>query len=150
VVKSLLGLRLERHNQLFLRNSFTIILDYKNPIRHHTFQGEIWLEELDNMMCLDKHACDHLCKQFCKAPGLTYQLTNYKPDYFDERDYGLLLDSDVVKAAISSKLYVYGFKFSTFSSFFALWSLGDTMSRVYPYKLNGAYYMNSSGTFPVP
>ena len=41
-------------------------------------------------MCLDAHACDQLCKQFCKAPGLTYNLTNHKPGYFDECDYGLL------------------------------------------------------------
>ncbi len=101
-------------------------------------------------MCLDAHACDQLCKQFCKAPRLTYTLTNYKPDYSGDRDCGLLLDSDVVKAAISSNSDVYGFKFSRVSSFFDLWSLGDTLSRVYPYKLSGAYYLNSSRTFPVP
>jgi len=150
VVKSLLGLRFERQNQLFNRNSSTIILDYKNPIRFHTFQGVYWLEELDTMMCLDAHACDQLCKQSCKAPGLTYKLTNYKPDYSNDSDYGLLLDYDVVKAAISSNSDIYGFKFSTVSSFFDLWSLGDTLSRIYPYKLNGGYYMNSSRTFPVP
>jgi hypothetical protein len=38
VVKSLLGLRLERHNHLFLQNSSTSIIDYKYSIRHHTFQ----------------------------------------------------------------------------------------------------------------
>ena len=95
-------------------------------------------------MCLDAHACDQLCKQFCKAPGLTYKLTNYKSDYSNERDHGLLLDYDVVKAVISSNSDVYGFKFSTVSSFFDLWSLGDTLSRMFSYKLNGAYYMNSS------
>jgi hypothetical protein len=83
VVDSLLRLRLERQNQLFLRNSSTIIIDCKTPIRHHTFQCEFWLEELDGMMCLDAHACDQLCKQFCKAHGLTYELTNYKHDYSD-------------------------------------------------------------------
>ena len=62
VVQSLLGLRLERYNQLFLRNSSTILLDHANPIRYYTFQGEFGLEELDNMMCLDAHACDQLCK----------------------------------------------------------------------------------------
>jgi len=39
VVKSLLGLRLERQNQLFLLNSSTIILDYKTPICYHTFHS---------------------------------------------------------------------------------------------------------------
>ena len=39
-VTSLLGLRLEIQNQLFLRNSCIIILDAKNPIRYHTFQCE--------------------------------------------------------------------------------------------------------------
>jgi len=131
VVKSILGLRLDRQNHLVLRNSSTIILDCKNPIRHHTFQCEFWLEELDRIMCLDAHACDQLCKQFCKAPGLSYKLTNYKLDYSDECDYGLLLDSDVVKTVISSHSEVYGFMFSTISSFFDLWSLGDTLSRVY-------------------
>ena len=81
---------------LFFRNSSTIILFYKNSIRHYTFQCEFRLEELEIMMCLDAHACDQLCKQFCKAPGLTYKLTNYKLDYSDECDYGLPLDSDVV------------------------------------------------------
>jgi hypothetical protein len=108
------------------------------------------LEELERMMCLDAHACDQLCKQFRKAPGLTYKLTNYKPDYFDDCDYGLLLDNDVVTTAITSHSDVYGFKFYTFSSFFNLWSLGDTLSRVFPYKLNGTYFMTASGTFPVP
>jgi hypothetical protein len=42
VVKSLLGLRLERQNQWVLRRSSMILLDYANPIRHHTFQGEFW------------------------------------------------------------------------------------------------------------
>jgi hypothetical protein len=50
VVKSLLGICLHKHNQLFLRNLSTIIIDCKNPIRHHTFQCEFWLEELDSMM----------------------------------------------------------------------------------------------------
>ncbi len=100
MVKSLLGLRLERQNRLFLRNSSTIILDATNPIRHHTFQCEFWLEEMDIMMCLDAHACDQMGKQFCKAPGLTYKLTNYKLDYYDEYDYGLLLDTDIGKATI--------------------------------------------------
>jgi hypothetical protein len=150
VVKSLLGLRLERKNPLFLRNSFTIIIDCKNPIRHHTFQCEFWLEELDGMMCLDAYTCDQLCKYFRKAPGLTYELTNYKPYYSDECDFGLLLDTNVVTVAIASNSDVYGFKFSTFSSFFNLWSLGDTLSRVLPYKLNGAYFIIASGTFPVP
>ena len=45
VVNSLLGLRLEIHNQLFIRNSSTVIIDCKNPIRHHTFLCEFGLEE---------------------------------------------------------------------------------------------------------
>jgi len=108
------------------------------------------VEELDKVMCIDAHAYDQLCKQFCKAPRLTYKLTNHKPDYYNYCDYGLLLDSDVVKAAISSNSNIYGFKFSTVSSFFDLWSLVDTLSRVYPYKMNGSYYMNSPGTFSAP
>jgi hypothetical protein len=150
VVKFLLGLRLERQNQLFLRNSSTIIIDCKHPIRHHTFQCEFWLEELEGMMCLDAHACDQLCKQFRKAHRLTYELSNYKRDYSDECDFGLLLDTDVVTTAIASNSDLYGFKFSTVSSFFNLWSLGDTLSRAFPYKLNGAYFMTPSGIFPVP
>jgi hypothetical protein len=58
VVKSLLGLRLERQNQLALRHSSTILLDSANLICHHTFQGEFWLEELDRMICHDAHACN--------------------------------------------------------------------------------------------
>jgi len=95
---------------LFLRNSSTILLAYANPIRHHTFQAEFWLEELDIMMCVDARACDQVCKQFCKAHGLTYKLTNHKPDCFDERSYSLLLDSDDVKAAILSNSEIDGLK----------------------------------------
>ena len=65
------------------------------------------------------------CKKFCRAPGLTHKLTNYKPNYLNDCDYGLVLYSDVVKAPILSKLDVYGFKSSTASKFFDLWSLGD-------------------------
>jgi hypothetical protein len=39
VVKSLLGLRLERQNQLFLRHSSTVLLDYTTPGCRHTFQA---------------------------------------------------------------------------------------------------------------
>jgi hypothetical protein len=78
VAMSLLGLRLERQNKLVLRHSSTILYEYANPIRHHIFQGEFWLEELDRLIYLDAHACDQLCQQFCKAPGLTYKLTNLK------------------------------------------------------------------------
>jgi len=150
VVTSLLGIRLQRHNQLFLRNSSTILLDSKNPIRHHTYQCEFWLEELDSVMCSDTHVLDQLGKQFRKALGLVYQLTNYKPEHPDDSDYGLLLGTDVVAAAISTHSKVYSFEFSTVSPLFDLWSLGDTLSRIFPYKLNGAYFMNASGTFPVP
>ena len=100
-------------------------------------------------MCNDAHACDQLCKQFCKAPGLTYDLTNYKPDYSYDCDVGLLLRTNFVTTDIASNSYVYGFKFSTVSSFFNLWSLGDTLSRIFPYNLTRAYFMTSSGTFPV-
>ncbi len=86
-------------------------------------------------MCFDAHACDQLCKQFRKTHGLTYKVTNYKRDYSDYCDYGLLLDTDVVTVAIAGTSYVYGFKFSTVSSFFNLWFLGDILSRVFPYKL---------------
>ncbi len=55
----------------------------------------------------------------------------YKLDYSDGREYGLLLDTDVVTVAIASNSDVYGFKFSTVSSFFNLWFLGDTLSRVF-------------------
>ncbi len=102
------------------------------------------------MTCCDAFVCDQLCKQFCKALGLTYRLTNYKPEHSGDSDYGLLLDIDVVAAAISSHSKVYGFEFSTVSSKFDLWSLGDTLSRIYPYKLNDTYFMNASRTFPVP
>jgi hypothetical protein len=102
VILSFLGVRLERHNQLFLRNSSTILLEDQTPIRHHTYQCEFWLEELDSMKCCDAVACVQLCKQFRKAPGLTYQLTNYKPEHLDDSDYGLLLDTDVVATAVTS------------------------------------------------
>ncbi len=62
VVKSLLGIRLHKHNQLFLRNSSTILLDCKHPIRHHIFQCEFWLVELDLLMCSDAHVYNQLCK----------------------------------------------------------------------------------------
>ncbi len=101
-------------------------------------------------MCIDVHAYNQLCKQIQKAPRLTYQLTNYKLDYVDDNDYGLLLDTNVVTAAVLFNSTVYGFKFSTVSSFFDLWSLGVTLSRSYPYKLNGTYFMDASRTFPVP
>jgi hypothetical protein len=145
-----LGLRLERHNQLFLRHSSTILLDGQNPIRHHTYECELWLEELDKMTCCDAYACDQLCKQFRKALGLTYQLTNYKPEHSEDNDYGLLLDTDVVAVVVSSHSNVYGFKFLAVSSNFDLWSLGDIMSRIYPYKLNDTYFMNASRKFLVP
>ena len=138
MVKLLLGLRLERQNQLVLRHLSTILLHYANPIRHHTFQGEFWLEELYTMMCLDAHARGQLCKQLYKARRLTYKLPNHKPDYSNDSDYGLLLGSDVVKAAISSSSDIYGFKSSTVSTFFYLWSLGDILSRIFPYKTTGA------------
>jgi hypothetical protein len=150
VVTSLLGLRLERHNPLFLRHSATILLDGRNPICHQTYQCEFGLEELDKLTCCDAYACDQLCKQFCKAPGLTYQLANYKPGHSDDNDYGLLLDTDVVANAISSHSEVYCFKFSTVSSNFDLRSLGDTLSRIHLHKLNDTYFMNASSTFPVP
>ena len=105
-----------------------------------------WFEELDRIMCQDAHACEQLCKRFGKAPRLTYKLTNYKPSFPNDCDYDLLLDSDVDKAAILS--YICGFKFSTFSIFFDLWSLGDKLSRIYSYKLTDAYYINHSGVFP--
>ena len=70
------------------------------------------------MMCQDSHAFAQLSKQFCKAPILTYKLTNYKPNYPDDYDYGLLLHSDVAEAAILSKLDLYGFKFSRVSIYF--------------------------------
>jgi len=71
LVKSLLGLRLERQNQLILRHSSKILLDRANPICRHTYQEEFRIEELDRMMCQDAHACEQLCRQFCKAPRLT-------------------------------------------------------------------------------
>ena len=43
VNKYLLGIRLERQNQLILRHSSTILLDYANPIRHHTYQEEFFV-----------------------------------------------------------------------------------------------------------
>jgi hypothetical protein len=150
LVKSLLGLRLERQNQLFLRHSSTILLDPANSIWHHTYQEKFWLEELDKMMYQDAHACKQLCKQFCKAPGLTYKLNNYKLVYSNDSDSGLLLDTDVGKAENSSNSEVDGFKCSTVSTLFDLWSRGDHLSRIYPYKLTDAYYMTSSGTFLVP
>ena len=78
------------------------------------------------------------------------KLTNYKPDHSDDSDYGLLLDTDVVAATVSSHSTVYGFQFSSISSHFNLWSLGDILSRIYPYKLNDTYFMNASRRFPVP
>ena len=82
--------------------------------------------------------------------GIWTHLHAYKPEYSDDCDYGILLDTEVVTAAISSQSYVYGSKFSTVSSFFNFCSLGDTPSRVYPYKLNGTYFMNASRIFQVP
>jgi hypothetical protein len=145
-----LGIHLKRQNQLALRHTFLILLDFDNPIHHHTYQGEFWLEELDTIMCLDANACEQLCKQFCKAPRLTYKLTNYKLKYPNDCDYGLVLDFDVVKVAILSQSDVYDFKFSTVSKFFDLYSLGDNLYRIYPYKLIDAFYINISGAFLVP
>ena len=156
VVHSLLGIRLQRQNELHLRHSSTILLDCQNTIRHLTFQCEFWLEEIDSLTCSDGHTCNQLCKQFRKAHGLTYQLTNYKPDYSDDTTYGLLLDTDVVTNVVASKSLVYGFQLTTVSSCFDLWSLGASLSRVFPYKLNGTYFMNAScisnsnSLFPVP
>ena len=45
LVQSLLRLRLEGHNELVLRYSSTILLGAANPIHHHSYQGELWLEE---------------------------------------------------------------------------------------------------------
>ncbi len=82
-------------------------------------------------MCSDAHVYNQLCKQFRKALGLTYQLTNYKPDYFNDNDCGLLLDTVVVTTVVLSNSLVYGFKFSTVSSFFDLWSLRYQQPREY-------------------
>ncbi len=71
-------------------------------------------------MCSNAHACNQLCKQFRKASDPTYQLINYKPDYSDDTDYGLQLDTDVVTSVVSSNSLVYGFQFSAASSFFDL------------------------------
>ena len=72
------------------------------------------------MVCQDEHACEQLYKQFCKARGLTYELTNHKRGYSNYSDFGLLLDSDVAKVAISSTSNIYGLKFSTVSTFFSV------------------------------
>jgi len=51
-VKSLLEIRLEIRNQLCRRHSSIILLDVANPFHNHTYQGEFWLEELqDGVMC---------------------------------------------------------------------------------------------------
>ena len=81
---------------------------------------------------------------------MTYKLTNHKPEYFNDSDFGLQLDSDVVKAAILTNSDIYEFKFSTVSTFFDLWSLGDTPSRIYPYIVTGPFCLTSSRTFHVP
>jgi hypothetical protein len=86
---------------LLLRHSSTILLDSGNPIRHHTYQGKLWFEELDRMMCQDKNACEQLCKQSCKAHELTYKVTNHKSDHSSDSDFGLILDLDDVKVALS-------------------------------------------------
>jgi hypothetical protein len=102
------------------------------------------------MICQDAHACEQICKQFCKAPRLIYKLTNYKPKYPNDCDNGFILDSDVVKDSILSKSDIYGFKSSTVSTFFDLWFLGDKVSRIYPYKLTDAYYIHYFEAYHVP
>jgi hypothetical protein len=73
-----------------------------------------------------------ICRQFTTARGLTFQLTNYVPEYTIERNYGLLIKLDEVMTAISLSFDLRGFKLSKFSSLFDLWSLNDTLSCTYP------------------
>ena len=83
LVKSQLGGRLERQNELMLRHYSIILLDVANSIHHHTFSEEFWPEELrdSRVVCQDVHTSSHLCKQVTKEPGLVYKTTNYKYDY---------------------------------------------------------------------
>ena len=73
-----------------------------------------------------------LYSQLTTALVLTFQLTNYVPDYPIGRDYGLLIQSDEVITVVSSNLDLHVFKLSTVSSSFDLWSLSDILSRTYP------------------
>ncbi len=141
VLKDIISCFFGIHPQLLLIVKIRFVIILFNV----SFGWKNWAE----WCVLIAHACDQLCKQFRKAHGLTYKVTNYKLDYPDDCNYGLLLDTDVVTTAIASNSDVYGFKFSTVSSFFYLWFLRDTLSRVFPYKLNGTYFMIAS-SFPVP
>jgi hypothetical protein len=105
-------------------------------MHHHTYQGDFWLEELlDRHMCSNVNTSTKICRQFTPAPSLTFQLTNYVPHYTIEHDYGLLIQPNEVMPAVSSILDLRGFKLSTISSLFELWSLSDTLSRIYSYPL---------------
>jgi hypothetical protein len=76
-----------------------------------------------------------ICRQFTTALGLTYRLNNYVHDYTIECDYGLLIQFDKAMTADFSNLDLRGFELSSVSSLFDLWSLSDSLSRVYPYPL---------------
>ena len=98
-----LGIRLEKHNELHLRHSSIIILDVANHIHHQTYQGEFWLEALlDGHMRTNVNTSTELSRHFTAAPGMTFQWTICVLDYPIKRDYGLLMQSNVVMTAISS------------------------------------------------
>jgi hypothetical protein len=136
LIQSKQGIRLKRHNGLYRRHLSIIILDAANPIHHHTYQVEFLLKELlDGHMCTNVNTSTEICRQFTLTRGLTFQPTNYVPDYTIGHDCGLLIKSDEVMNAVSSNLDLRELKVSTVSSLFDLWSLSDTLSRIYPYPL---------------
>jgi hypothetical protein len=97
-------------------------------------------------MCQDVHTSKQLCEELTKEPRLVYKTTNYKPDYSNDCDYGLLIQTDTVMSAISSYLKLFRFKLSTVFSFFDVWSLGDKLSCSYLY-ISDNFYINESGEY---
>ncbi len=55
LIQSKLGISLERHNMIHLHHSSILLFDVANLIHHHTYQGELWIEEL-----LDGHMCSNV------------------------------------------------------------------------------------------
>jgi len=56
---------------------------------------------------------------------------DYKTNYLNTCDCDLCIQSNVAKSIGSLNVDILGFKLSIVSSLFALWSLGDKLSRTY-------------------
>jgi hypothetical protein len=93
-------------------------------------------------MCPCVNTSAHLCRQLSTAPGLTFQVIKYLPNYPIDREYGFLIQYDEAMSVVSSYSNLRGFKLSTVSSACDLWSLSDNLSRTYLSEIDKLLYSN--------